>query len=56
MPYRTSPRELLVAKLKEIKLERNRAECRTGAFWQDKHFIECDKVIKEYEDLIRKLI
>jgi len=55
MGYFKTPREVLVAQLSEIKIERNKAKCRTGAFWQDKTFIECDKIIKEYEDLIRKL-
>ena len=55
MEYKKTPREVLVAQLREIKIERDKAQCRTGAFWQDKSFVECDKVIKEYEDLIRKL-
>jgi len=55
MEYFKTPREILVAQLREIKIERSKAKCRTGIIWQDKDFIECDKVIKQYEDLLKKI-
>lgn len=48
----TTPVQILERQLKEIKHDRNRAKCRTGVLWNEKTFIECDKLIADYEKSI----
>lgn len=47
-----SPSEVLRAELAEIRRDELKAKTRTGLFWRDETFLECNKVKKQFEAAI----